>query len=413
MNKKNTLRTLLFAVALFWSLVFINNNSVYAAVLDEILDYTITVDVCEDATLDITYGVSWKVLDSDSEGPLEWVEIGLPNSHYNEVVGLTDTISRIEVETSGNPRCLIYFDRKYYKDEIVNFVYKVNIDNMYQMYPEEGVCEYTFTPGWFDNIAVDNMLLKWNAENVEKFEPSCLMDDGYNTWQMSLEPGEKFTVEISYPISAYAFDESKHYEDGSNNNTSKTPLESLLSVIAGIFISVIALAITVSPVIVSAFIVSRIFNAFRGFIKPSDKKITRTIIEYYDSCPNCGGTREEGKDNCSYCGSSMIKQKQEIKEENVAQADKGALKFNTNGDYKFSDNPNRYVRVNVVNIPHVVTRSSSSSGSSRSSHHSSCAHSSCACACACACAGGGRAGCSTKDFYNTDLKLKYFEKVKE
>lgn len=36
---------------------------------------------------------------------------------------------------------------------------------------------------------------------------------------------------------------------------------------------------------------------------------------------------------------------------------------------------------------------------------SSCAHSSCACAhscaCACACAGGGRAGCSAKDFYNT------------
>ena len=26
------------------------------------------------------------------------------------------------------------------------------------------------------------------------------------------------------------------------------------------------------------------------------------------------------------------------------------------------------------------------------------------CACACACAGGGRAGCSKKDFYNTNLK---------
>ena len=31
---------------------------------------------------------------------------------------------------------------------------------------------------------------------------------------------------------------------------------------------------------------------------------------------------------------------------------------------------------------------------------SSCACASCACACACACAGGGRAGCSKKDFYN-------------
>jgi len=32
------------------------------------------------------------------------------------------------------------------------------------------------------------------------------------------------------------------------------------------------------------------------------------------------------------------------------------------------------------------------------------------CACACACAGGGRAGCSMKDFYNTNLKLSYLRK---
>lgn len=31
--------------------------------------------------------------------------------------------------------------------------------------------------------------------------------------------------------------------------------------------------------------------------------------------------------------------------------------------------------------------------------------SSCACACACACAGGGRAGCSRKDFYNPNIKI--------
>ena len=39
------------------------------------------------------------------------------------------------------------------------------------------------------------------------------------------------------------------------------------------------------------------------------------------------------------------------------------------------------------------------------SNHSGCA-SSCACACACACAGGGRAGCSVKDFYTVKLPKK-------
>lgn len=47
--------------------------------------------------------------------------------------------------------------------------------------------------------------------------------------------------------------------------------------------------------------------------------------------------------------------------------------------------------------------------------HSSCARSSCACvhscACACACAGGGRAGCSKKDFYKTNLKTEDLEKI--
>lgn len=46
-------------------------------------------------------------------------------------------------------------------------------------------------------------------------------------------------------------------------------------------------------------------------------------------------------------------------------------------------------------------------------HHSSCAHSSCACAhsCACACAGSGRAGCSKKDFYGTNLTSKKIKKA--
>ena len=51
--------------------------------------------------------------------------------------------------------------------------------------------------------------------------------------------------------------------------------------------------------------------------------------------------------------------------------------------------------------------------------HSSCAHSSCACAhsscahssCACACAGSGRAGCSLKDFYGTNITTEKIKKA--
>ena len=46
--------------------------------------------------------------------------------------------------------------------------------------------------------------------------------------------------------------------------------------------------------------------------------------------------------------------------------------------------------------------------------HHSCACAGCACACACACAGGGRAGCSVKNFYGAKVHLtKLYEKLKQ
>lgn len=381
--------------------------------LDEILLYSITADVKEDATVDLTYDVSWEVLDSSSEGPLEWVQIGLPNSHINEITGLSDTVSSVNTKNSGGYYAVIYFDRKYYQGEVVNFSFKVNMDYMYQVYPEENLVEYNFTPGWFDNIEVDQLVLRWNSDNIEKFEPNgCLMEDGYHVWTESLSPGEKYSIEITYPIDAYNFDLSVHEEDtdSSYDFSEHSVFANVLFVILCIICFVFMILLSAMPIILPGFVIFIIYKSFSGFTTGS-KKITRTIVEYYDSCPNCGGSREEGKEKCSYCGSNMVKSKQEIKEEDIKDSNKDLLDFKTNGEYRYTSNPNTFVRVNVINIPR-VTHTPSSSGSGRS-HHSSCAHSSCACACACACAGGGRAGCSTKDFYNTDFKLSYLKKFRK
>ena len=48
---------------------------------DEILNFTITVDVNEDASLDMTYHIEWKVLD-DSIGELDWIDLGVPNKYH-------------------------------------------------------------------------------------------------------------------------------------------------------------------------------------------------------------------------------------------------------------------------------------------------------------------------------------------
>ena len=56
--------------------------------LDEILDYTIQVDMRNDGTMDIAYHIEWKVLDDKSEGPLSWVKIGIPNKNVDEIEAL-------------------------------------------------------------------------------------------------------------------------------------------------------------------------------------------------------------------------------------------------------------------------------------------------------------------------------------
>lgn len=62
-----------------------------------------------------------------------------------------------------------------------------------------------------------------------------------------------------------------------------------------------------------------------------------------------------------------------------------------------------YSRKGPLKDPRIInsSRGFSSGGGGRS----------CACACACACAGGGRAGCSRKDFYNPKLKLTDLKRV--
>ena len=61
---------------------------------DEILDFTITVDVNEDASLNMLYHIDWEVLD-DSVGELEWIDLGVPNRYHENITPLSDTIRAV------------------------------------------------------------------------------------------------------------------------------------------------------------------------------------------------------------------------------------------------------------------------------------------------------------------------------
>lgn len=387
---KKYIRSFMLALVLILFLPLFSTE-VLAADLDRILDYEITVDVNQDGTLNMLYHIEWKVLDSTSEGPLEWVKIGIPNKKYVSMSKITKNIKSIKYYSDGGSYARIDFDRKYKKNEVVVFEFKLVQDYMYQMNQfVDGETVYGFTPGWFTDAKTDKLVIRWNADKVKRTEPdaSTVQDDGktYYVWtKENLGHSEKYPVQIVYDNGAFRFDPEKTREEGDNEG----------------LVIVIVLILVIGGPLFLIFLASAL-SEYNGSANMSTvKKITRTKVVYYPECPGCGGTRPEGASNCPYCGRSFIKSEEVIEEKDIPKEEKAIRKQKTDGLYPYVSAPNTYVRVHVTHVP--VPRSTSSS-------HSSCAHSSCACACACACAGGGRAGCSVKDFYNTNLKLKYLRK---
>ncbi|MBR5740029.1 MAG: hypothetical protein IKX81_01905 [Firmicutes bacterium] len=375
-------------------MAFASTSNAFAQATDEITNFTITVDVNDDASLDMTYHIDWKVLD-DSIGELEWIDLGVPNSHHYNITPLTDTIDYINDEGSSLE---IYLDRPYGENETVSLEFSMTQDYMYQIDKyAEGETVYTFTPAWFDGMDVDDLTIRWNAENAIEWQPGCYEEDGYLVFNTSLSSGGRYTMSVTYPNDAFGFT-SDHQEgegdgdgwDGGGDWDYNSGFD-LGSIILGIFGLIFSFLFFVAPfILLFKFIKWIAGGAGFGSNQPTKKKIVRTKIVYYDNCPSCGMAREEGKDSCQYCGRSMIKSKEVVEEKEI----KDPEKYTKKGTYRYGDSPNTYIHVNVISVP---VRTSGSSGSRRSggggsSHHSSCA-----------CASSGRAGCSVKDFFKEKI----------
>ncbi len=382
------------------------NLSAYAYT-DNIEKYEITVSINEDAKAEMTYHIRWKVLESDSLGPVDWIQVGVANGYCENVEPLNDTAKYAYYD--GNNRVRVDLDRKYYEGEVFEVEFSLTQDYIYTTTEGSDTATYSFTPGWFDDIPVDEFVLRWNAENALTWSPDCYIDaDNYLVFEKSLSAGERYNVTVTYPRDAYNFENHVNVitqYSSSNNNTYSTYNNSYYDddgdvAQLGFVVLIIFIFVIFRGLIKIA--ASSSYSSGSGF-EPS-KVITRKMITYYPTCPGCGAVRNEEMTTCEYCGRSFI-EKEEIVTEKAILDDK---RYANDGSYKYNNDPNIYI--------HVTSRPAPRPTHTTTHHSSSCVHSSCACACAscacacaCACAGGGRAGCSTKDFYNTGLKLKRLE----
>lgn len=406
-------KLLLLVSAALLALLCFRTDAYAGGNLDEIRNFTVTADVNDDGTVNMTYHIEWEVLDSDSMGPLSWCQIGIPNSHVTDCVALTDTISSLSPSYSY---IRVDLDREYYEGETVTFEYSFTQDYLYMMNELiEGETRYTFTPAWFDEACVDELVIRWNSDKATSWNPSCSIEGDYLVWEStSLYEGERTTVYITYPNDAFAFDVSKtigtDYDDGSDpysDYSSNTGLSAVLTTISTIIIAIIVLVFSSLPIIIVIVVIVAVskYSKGKGLGSGTVKKVTRTKIEYYPNCQGCGAVRQEGEKNCSYCGRSFVKSEETVTEEEAKKlnlADK-------EGTYRSGTDSNVFYAVHVTHVPAPRTTTRSSGGGSSCAHSSCACASHCACACACACASSGRAGCSNKDFFNTNLKLKQLE----
>ena len=322
--------------------------------LDEISRYDLTVTPQDDGTLAITAAVDWKVLDSTSEGPLSWVQIGIPNEKATDVKALTGTISQIETDGTY---LRITFDREYQAGETVHFSYSWVQGYLYTL-GSDGSVSYDYTPGWFDSANVDEMSITWMTTSVAPThaaatgaasftEPASGTAGSYVASQADMAHGQQMSVQFTYPRwpGALSADSSAEAYTGEtyNGGSYDTEDDSDAGIGAAVFF-LIFWAIVLLVILRSA-------TSYSGGFYPTYVYVGGL---YYP----------KGPDGRPRPGSQGV---------HTPPPSARAGGFGGMGG-----------------------GSSFGGGAGRGGGGCACASS---CACACACAGGGRAGCSAKNLY--------------
>ena len=187
-----------------------------AKALDKIWDYTINITPYSDGSLSIEYHIEWEVLDSVSEGPLTWVKIGIPNNHVEEITALSDNIEKIQYYQQGGDYVKIDLDKAYRKGAVIELDFSIHQHRMYEMDGSDRV--YTFTPGWFDDIHVENLCINWDMTDVSAAYGDYYEYDGYYCWMSELSKGEKYTVEVVYPDNVFSGPDNSNVNAGDVND---------------------------------------------------------------------------------------------------------------------------------------------------------------------------------------------------
>ena len=281
--------------------------------LDEIEKYTITVNPNDDGTLNMTYYLRWKVL-QEGDGGVDFITVGVANRFVEDIEGLTDNIKKIRYYSDEGSTIKIDFTRTYHEGDVFEVKFKFRQERIFTL--SNNQVQYSFNPGWFDEIRVKKLVVLWNNSDV-LYSNANEVTSNQLRWETSLDFGETIDVNVTYDKSSFPnLDPNKDYSGQTENPWA-------IVIFIGIVICFFMLI----------YILSRIDEDKYQFNRGFSGRISRVHFRV----GRRRGYRRSGKE---------------------------------------------------IKPPKVVNSGGAGGGGGHS------------CACACACAGGGRAGCSRKDFNN-------------
>jgi hypothetical protein len=216
--------------------------------LDLIRNYAIKVDTRVDGTLDMRYVIEWEVLsDKNGSEPLTWIKVGVPNEKY-EIKLETQNVKASSYMVDGS-FVRLDLDRPYYKGEVITMGFQIHQSNMYTRDVDKHQCRYSLTPGWFDDIEVQNIVIYWNMKNVTECNTEVtdvIDEEKYFKWQSSLKPGERLNANVCYNLDVFDTSEEGAWTGDKREKTSSgiSPLGIVL-IVVGVFL-VILLVVALS-----------------------------------------------------------------------------------------------------------------------------------------------------------------------
>ncbi len=337
-------------------------DTAHAADLDYIHRYDVTVTPNSgDGSLLIRVDLRWEVLD---EGPVTWLQIGVPNGSIRDVQALSDNIDDLSYD---NSYMYVYLDRGYDDGEVFDFSYSWVQEYMYTL-QGDGTVSYDYTPGWFDGARIGEMTVTWNApEGAVPVSVKASAPDSSWTEQVNgstyvytgkdLSHGETLNV-----LASYQNWPTELYWENSSENLPENNYDYDYDYDYDYTAEVISMAFTVIVLVIVIVIVVNVLadDGYRGGFG------TPRYVCWH------GLWYPAGRDGRPKPGSVGTKTKPKAPPRSSNRRGGGFGGGSRGGGF--------------------------GGGGFGGGSHCACA-SSCACACACACAGGGRAGCSAKNLY--------------